>query len=378
MRVTSAAAQPIAFHSPAFQGPLTFRERGVALPFTTPALAGTRVREAQPSGAELVVPNLSGARGFYVLGWPGVRALSTPTVFDTLLYQACCGLRTIDPKQVRDIALEVAREGHAGRAAATAADEALAHDRAQRVRARYLLTIALVEQFDRNSPALSPPAERSADLDRRATDVLHRIAPSLGREASDLATGLANLGDAFAPAGITPAERDARIPRLLMRLEEAHVELADWLRVSFEEDVGGLGQAVRDALASACSHGEAALERSRAALVDPVALLRRWVTTPDQVLGLVPRCEWLLDGWERVSLLWRSADSSTARQAALLEMAALVPVLPREALDWTDLRISEDATRPAYRITSRTDARRAGHAVFTLIERNEKLLAMSA
>ena len=45
----------------------TFGERGVSVPFTTPALAGARVRRDARHGLALLVPNPSGGRGIYVL-----------------------------------------------------------------------------------------------------------------------------------------------------------------------------------------------------------------------------------------------------------------------------------------------------------------------
>src|ERR1700712_5461419 len=49
--------------------PTTFLERGVAVPFTTPMLAGTRARPAEKQGLELVIPNPSGGRGVYIMAW---------------------------------------------------------------------------------------------------------------------------------------------------------------------------------------------------------------------------------------------------------------------------------------------------------------------
>src|SRR5487761_2683842 len=65
--------------------PATFLERGVALPFTTPALANTRGRPGERGGFEMIVPNPSGGRGVYIIGWDGVRQFCRPTVHDTRL-----------------------------------------------------------------------------------------------------------------------------------------------------------------------------------------------------------------------------------------------------------------------------------------------------
>jgi hypothetical protein len=112
-------------------------------------------------------------------------------------------------------------------------------------------------------------------------------------------------------------------------------------------------------------------------LMDPAALLKRWIADPNSILAQAMRCDWLLDGWERVSLLWLTAASRASRRAALLEMAPLVPVLPHEVVEWTDPPIPQDAMSQACRVTSHQEAWRTGGSAFSLIERNEKLIAMS-
>lgn len=339
-------------------------------------LAGARVRQSGHQGVEIVLPNPSGGRGVYVLNWPGVRALCNATMHDTVLFKRCSGLAAIDPASVRDAALAVACEGHAGRAAAEAAEAAIAHDRAQRVLARLRLTTALVEQHDPKPPGGRSLAERAADLDRRANLVLRLIAPSIGRPAADLAAALTALGDLFAPIGVPGMDRDSRLPRLLDRLRQTVNDLTGRLRSDPDADIRGLGETIRVAVGAACLSGTSVLRNIRTALGDPTLLLKRRISDPETVFARCTRCDWLLDGWERVSLLWLSAGSMASRRAALLEMAPLVPVLPREVLQWTGTAIPAEAMTQLCRVTSQRDAWRTGSAALRLIERNETLLAM--
>jgi hypothetical protein len=361
--------------------PMTFVSRGVAAPFTTPLLAGNRLRCSHRDGVEIVVPNPSGSRGVYVLHWPGVRALCSPTVHDTLLFQRCSRLTTIAPSRIRATALGVARQGYAGRDAAAAAEAAIAHDRSQALLTHFLLVSALVEQFDPSGGTVTAAAttpQRRSDLDRRAGAVLHRIAPILGRPPPSLAAALTALGTLFAPIGVSGADRDARIPRLLRCLDDAQAGLTAWLATDPANDIGGLGHAVAAALKRACQSGTAALERTRSLLADPAALLRRWVRDRDEILAHAARCDWLLDGWERIGLLWSAATTTATRRATLLEMAPLVPVLPREVTKWGDLTVPAEAMQQTCRVTSHQDGWRNGGSAFGLIERNERLIALSA
>jgi hypothetical protein len=361
-----------------FRHPMTFRSRGISAPFTTPLLAGTRIRESKHKGIELVVPNPSGRRGVYILNWPGVRGLGNPTVHDTMLFRRCCRLEVIEPARIRDAALEVACEGHAGRAAAAAAGAAIARDRSESVRAHFVLVTGLVAQVDPNRPDVTTLADRATDLDRKDSAVLQRIATSLRRSAADLATSLTTIGDLFAPLGVSLADRDARIPRLLGRLEETESDLSRWLSADPTNDIGGLGEAIAAAMRTAGETGTAVLQTTRSALADPMTLLRRWSANPASVSAQANRCDWLLDGWPRVCLLWLSANTIASRLAALLEMAPLVPILPREVLEWSDTIFPPETMTEACRVTSHEEGWRTGGSAFALIERNEKLLAMGA
>lgn len=347
------------------------------MPFTTPKLAGARVRASRRTGIELVVPNPSGSDGVYILHWPGVRALCRPTVHDTMLFRRLSRVPVINPVHVREAALEVALEGHAGRDVLAAAETAIAHDRSQHLLAHFLLLTGFVAQIDPDGQTGSTSSEQAADIERRASAALHRIAPSLGRTGAQLAFHLAAIGALFAPAGIAAADRDARIPRLLIRLEDTLADLSEWLATDPDNDIGGLGRAITVAMRRACDSGEAVLTATRSAATDPLAVLKQWIADEAVVQATAMRCEWLLDGWERVALLWLSANPLVSRRVALLEMAPLIPVLPREVMAWTDTQIHADAMRQVCRVTSREDGWRTGGSAFALIERNEKLLAMS-
>ena len=251
------------------------------------------------------------------------------------------------------------------------------NDDAQRAVARFLLLAGLLTQLDPDGHTVGPAPDRMPDLQRRAGAVLRWIAPSFGRPPEQLANDLAAIADLAAPVGVAAGGRDARIPRLLTRLDETHADLSGWLDAEPANEIGGLGQAIAAAMRLACDSGEAVLAATRSALADPVTLLQQWMDDPAGVQAMATRCDWLLDGWERVALLWLSANPRTSRRAALLEMAPLVPVLPREVMAWTGTPLPAETMQQACRVTSRDDAWRTGGAAFALIERNEKLLAMS-
>ena len=100
---------------------VTFAERGVAVPFTTPVLSGTRARQAA-GGVELVVPHPAGVRGVYVLRWAELGNFCAATLHDQALAEGVGRLASVTPGSVRAVARAVAQDGAAGAAAACFAD----------------------------------------------------------------------------------------------------------------------------------------------------------------------------------------------------------------------------------------------------------------
>ena len=367
----SSVLSPTQFHHQA-----TFQSRGVAAPYTAPFLAGARVRSAPHGGSELVLPNPSGSRGVYIVPWAGVGALCHPTVHDTILSKYIARLPRIDPVSIRNAALDVAIEGHAGRAAAAAAESARENDRSQRASAHVLIVSELLHQMDPSGPRDTLFIDRT-QFERQAGTAIQRLGPLLGRPAAQLERGVLAIGDAFAPVGVARDAQTARIPRLIERLKQTWQSLATWLSDDPENDIGGLGQAIATALQAVGRASHAALAATRGVLAEPVALVKRWISNQDDVLALASRCDWLLDGWERVCLLWLVENSKPSRRGTLLEMAQLLPVLPSEVKGWNDPGIPHQALSQAYHVTSHNDSWRSGSAAFGLIHRNETIRAMS-
>jgi hypothetical protein len=357
--------------------PATFLERGVAIPFTTPALASTRGRPAERGGLDLMVPNPSGGRGVYILGWPAVRQLCRPTVHDSRLAARLAMLRAVTPAEIRRAARAVLAEGLAGREAQAAAVAADSADRQDRLLANFLLLLALVEQVEPTGLAELPAdALHGVAIEQRARRGIVRIAPRLGRTPEAVAAILEELATVFAGIGLPGQSPPARIPRLLAGLHDLRREAAEWSR---RQDVASGDPARLIATAA-----ELTLNCAKHALADAQGmttvmpdLLRQWAQTPQAVVERLVRPEWLLDGWEPICLLWRSATTEGERAAALDEMATLVPVLPRETSAWMGMEIDTESVTRFRKTVQLNEDWRTG-ASFDRIARNERLRAAAA
>jgi hypothetical protein len=356
--------------------PATFLERGVAIPFTTPLLAGTRARPTDKGGLELVIPNPSGGRGVYIMAWTSIAALCSPTLHDRQLSERTARLNHVTPATIRRIGREVAAEGLAGEDAVDAAKTADRNDRGDRLMANYLLLVTLIRQVSGLPPGQEPtPAMDHAEVQRRAKLTVSTIAPRLGRTTNWVASALESIADTMAGVGINVTSTTSRLSRLVEMVRRCSAEITAWSGTQQSDDQAAYAEMICAVADFTLQLADAALAQARALTDDVVGLLRAWAVDPQHMMRLAGRSEWLLDGWEQICMLWCLTKDDAARRAALVEMAQLVPILPREVRDWSDMFWEADIPLRLRRLIPLNEDWRTGATVFGLIARNEKIRA---
>ncbi len=358
--------------------PASFQERGVAVPFTTPQLAGARIRKASRTGTEFVVPNPSGGRGVYILTWGGVKQLCRPTVHDTLLHQQVSRLPVMDPGSVRATARKLAAEGFAGKEATLAAAASVALERQELILVNFLLLVTLMEQVEPAGLAISADTEHTPEIDRRARHIVAQVGASMGRGAAQIGADLEALSLLFVPIGLRAEIPPARLPRLMTRLETVAGGLDDWAKRLPDDSRAGLAASLSRSAAVTVGCASSAHALALDLTSDIRGLLQLWAGSPEEIAKQTSRPEWILDGWERFCLLWETADTISAQSAALLEMAQLVPMLPKEGAAWGEERLALEKLEPGLRNAQLNASWRGGGASHGLIARNERLQGLIA
>jgi len=186
------------------------------------------------------------------------------------------------------------------------------------------------------------------------------------------------LGTLFAPLGLPPDADAARLPKLLAALVVLRAETDVWARVNAGEPIASLSAMVSASAALVIAAAALLLQDARGLATDVPGLLAQWTRTPEGLTARIARTEWLLDGWDRIVLLWRDARWPAGQRAALLEMAQLVPDLPLELADWTGQHVANPQAGLDCRVISLSEGWRTGSASFGLIARNERLRARCA
>ncbi|MSP03265.1 MAG: hypothetical protein EXR07_19800 [Acetobacteraceae bacterium] len=358
--------------------PTTFLERGVAVPFTTPLLGGTRARPAADQGLELVIPNPSGGRGVYVMPWAAITSLCQPTLHDKVFNTRIAALQSVTPAMIRRIAQEIAAEGLVGEEAMETARQATDNDKGDRLLTNYLLLMNLIAQVNL-LPAAAPGSSDHMYLgqDASARLTVAWVAPRIGQSADWIASALEALADLMANIGVAAVGPPVRIPRLISLLRTTRSEIADWSREQREDDQASYARMICSVADFTLTLAGSVLSRANGLTANMVQLLRTWAADPESVVQQAGRPEWLLDGWEQICLIWNFAADDAARRAALVEIAGLVPVLPREVNDWCDSLPEASAAFRVRRLVRLNEDWRTGATVFDLIARNEHFRAVT-
>lgn len=359
--------------------PQTFLERGVVIPYTTPALLGARLRQGGRVARELIVPNIAGGAGVYMLALDVAHTLCQPTLHDRALNARLGDLDAISPEAVRTLSFKVAAEGLAGVGAARSARAALADERQQTIQATRHILIRLLHQVEPRGPGWIPPEQAEANqfLDR-VHDTLAALAPRVGCDAERMTAMIEQLGRQFRRVGVGEHERRSPVAELIETVSRLSAGLRHAVpRLEIDvvlaaETIATMGRQTADA-------ATVSIHDARALLADLPELLSRWAAEPEQVASLITRPDWLLDGWERICLVWQAGEEPADPSRTVLEMLDMVPPIPLEAALWLDGRapLPQDPAKRRRRMPGRPDWRR-GATIVDQIERNERLAAMAA
>ena len=348
--------------------PRSFRERGVAAPFTTPVLSGGRVRISARQTAEVIVCNPSGGRSVYILPLSAITEICAPTLHDRALQAEILQLPVLTPGAMRVAARRVAVSGAGGRGSMQKATEATPRLQAAQIRAQAGLREGVMREgvIGGNAPlhdiGLLPKLFGCQEI-------------VLEQRLIALANLLAELGIYGAEACNSPtaARRVAQIAAFATAVAECQSGIS-----------GRLGRAVAElvqdaTIAHATAH--AILHEAMAMTEAPSILLRRFIHETIGITQLLSRIDWLLDGWDRICLLWQDAREASGRpmRTTLQEMVLHAPRLPSEAHDWIPRAAAANATLQALDANvvtedeRNTSSRQIGPG--EIIARNERIAA---
>ena len=366
------------FRSDSFE-PMSFRERGATVPFTTPLLLNARIRSASSGrGFEMVVANPSGGRGALILPWASMPEICAPTLFDRHLWEGLANADDISPIGIRREAQRLAVQGLAGRNSAISAKDALRRDQTGQRLMRSMLLESLITALE--APSVTVARSSAAEGESFLKQADRAVTRAAAIAQMPIATFTADLEAlAVALSGATPEMEgeDARLRQLLSNLADMSNEITDWIGDQQPEATHILAaKFIVETASQTLECAEIALDSTDTLIADLGLMMPSWRAGKDNILERARGPEWVLDGWKTPIALWKAAEAKQ-RAAAIWEIALLAPILPREAKAWLG-KVSDWRETPR-RITQvvRDKADWRSGSVMEIVARNENLIGAS-
>jgi hypothetical protein len=321
--------------SKSFWAPPTFAERGASVPFTTPIIVGSRVR-GRHDVLELVVPNPSGAKGNYILGWKSLPEVFSLTVHDRVLHRAIDEAGASTPEAVRGATLRTASTGLAGPAAAKQAKALLKEQEDFKLLIQFSLLSETVKQLSQGQLQITLAHVQSETGRQQAKLILARVAHKVNIEGNDLYARIEAWSDAIGPIGTPKIAKAPRLRKMRQRIEEFANSIGGWSEVDKSEHapLGGLASLVaRETSALAAevfAEADVFLEK-----IDRT--VAKWDQSLAAITNSVERISWMLDGWDLLVAMWEDAviKAPHEQQATVQELARILPIIPEEEVSGT-------------------------------------------
>ncbi len=322
------------------------------VPFTTPVLAFSRLRQQEEHGLELLVPGLAGGRDIYVIPWRSLPSVFVMTVHDRMLREEIEALPASTPGTIRGATLKVESTGLAGAATSRAARQATNDDESERLLTNFFLVSEAVRQLSGGKLQLGP-TDLMNDAGRTRTKlVLSRIAALFQTTADEFYTRLESWATMVAPVGIPGLNYTCRHRQLIADINDYAADLEAWSERDFTEaaDSARVCSRIAEETSNAARTLAAGVDRYAANIRET---LTDWTSSFSRIRALMEKLSWTLDGWSHVVTMWREVDHGDRESAqdAVGEMLRLMPVMPRREVGsrarktWGDLSQALHRTR---------------------------------
>jgi len=317
--------------------PSTFEERGTAAPFTTPSLALSRVRPDERHGLVLLMPNLGGADGAYVVPWAAVAEVITMSVHDRALHEEVHEARAVTPDTMRIVSLKVARTGLAGTKAALAAEATLEAEEEQYAETHFLLILALLNALGMNARHLLTLRKDSQEWHDQARAMLHQAAGQMQMETAVIYDRIGALARMLTPIGLVVSRQEGRLRRLMHALTDFRDTLYDWSLNDQSETspYAAFAAEVAELTVDVAEMTFAALDR---AVGDIPELIAHWGKAAVLIERAAARLSWLLDGCDYILAMWAAVEYANRndQREGIAQIVRVLPMIPRGETEFAE------------------------------------------
>ncbi len=307
--------------------PLPFAERTVGIPFTTPLICGAKARLAKGGTVDLLVPNPSGTRGYYVMDLRATREFCQLTVHDEVLLEHLLSTDVVTPAIVRRCARKVAVAGSAGRDAAAAAQKAAERDQGIVNLTNYQMLMRLLRTVGIDEQELQQPTGTDKAVQNEIKRRLVSLTPRIGLTADEVIDTVGDIAFYAAAIGFAGSDLGHRHPIVLEQLRPFAQAINRW---SALENADNKERAEQITECADWTHREVAplIVDCQTRLENVVDLVRDWRSGRNDVRERFSLPDWLLDGWPEIFTIWETAvgEDRSMQRTAVAQIHRLLPL----------------------------------------------------
>lgn len=374
MPLESAVRSGGAAEAPPLASLSRFQSDGGAIEFTTPVLASARLRPSDSDKLEVIIADLGGGRGQYVVPMRHLNKVVTLTVHDRTLCEEILHRNAHSPDEIRGAVLTVAKMGLAGQKAAKTARQTIENEQKERL----LTTVCLIHRAvskGRTDGADVPSLNALSSGGNRGQvkQMLAKVAQAAGLSADTIYSVLEEWGVIIGAVGVPGMPIECRLRRLGGQVFDFASQLRHWA----EEEISHIGDGAREVATQADRVGGTA-ERQTAAIdafTDRMQeIVPAWKTAREELRAAVAKLAWTTNGWEANLRRWReSAQNSREDQQRVVE--AIRAAMPRASestipASWSD---DDGGSRRGTRKVQAHQDWKTGQIDFDVVRRLEAL-----
>ena len=310
--------------------PSTFEERGAAVAFTTPALAGARVRTDERHGLTILVKNFSGTAAIYAIPLTSLFEVFSTTIHDRALIETIQAETARSPSAIRRETLRVMALGLAGPEGKAKGTEIIEADVQFRAYLEQLILVSMLKAINADMSTILTGDFNDPHSIQVMKQRLHELLKPLGMTPELIDERLLALSDALSFIGFPNDDLQGRLRLVLADLN------------AFQKKMEGKGNATNAEFGKVFSFSAQTAEQTILlanplietidySLNDLVYLMNNWNTQFVNILRSADRLSWLLDGWETVLAFSQDCDdwdNDTVWDNSEI-LAAMLPMVPR-------------------------------------------------
>jgi hypothetical protein len=279
----------------------------------------------------------------------------------------------MDPATVRTATLSVAAKGLAGRDAMRRAQTLLAQEKEEALLTNFLLVVDMLKLAGISAQELMA-GRAGEDTEARMKRAIFQVARTLQISPEVLYQRIEVLTRSTFTVGLPWAPTPGRLRRLLGDLDAFAESLTQWQSrdVTAAAEVGRFAAAV--ALRTT-SLARVTMGESDKLIRNVLSIMRNWERDAKIISAQMSRLAWLLDGWSYIVALWISVENEPheRQRDTILEMARLIPIMPREISEWTDSGLDQESKSIQRKWVRLNQDWRTGRNLQDMVARNEVL-----